>query len=296
MKPVDFYNCVNQQTLDLAKLYGISNSELERYYHLTDYQMPEIVRFKGVDQAFAQYAFHAQNGQRISQIIKFKDKVDFLSKKLADFKPKLFLKRFSFKGEKDRTKSVDAIIDSLRYDKEKNPEGLKWSVDKSKSPDVLISRYANALIDGAIYFSKFKSKKGIIDDFKKHFANKNTRRLIDYLRSLFRHGFSVALCCDFLKELDDCFDLGKPDVHLKHVMAVYLGRDRDYYTGYVGKKDFECLTDFLALVEKIKKHDKNLTAYKLDRQIWLCCTGNFFLHKSDDIKESFIKKISSSNS
>lgn len=152
----------------------------------------------------------------------------------------------------------------------------------------IIERFINSMIDGAIYLKQFRDRQSVIDDLNKHYEN--TKELIKYTKSKFRHGFSIALCCDFLKELSPTFNLPKPDVHIMEILAIYNKHDRDYYKKN-NSRAFECIDDFIKLVNEIKKSDKTMTAYKLDRQIWLCCTGNFFLDNRLSLKELFIDGI-----
>jgi hypothetical protein len=41
----------------------------------------------------------------------------------------------------------------------------------------------------------------------------------------------------------------------------------------------------------MKQQDSSMTVYKLDRQIWLCCTGDFFLDVKFNIKDTFLRNI-----
>ena len=291
MDAVEFKQYIEKSIERLAELYGMSKPDLEKYYTLTDYQFESIRGLSGINLVFAQYAFHAQNSQRIDKIVKFMDNFDFIKEKTKNFNPSSFLEEYHFKTENDRNETVENIIKAFKYD-EDTGKGLKWSEEKSeKRPGAMIKRYANALIDGAVYFKDFETKEDVIDDFEKHYQNEDFKELISYANGLFKHGFSVALCCDFLKELDPRFKLGKPDIHLKEVLAKYKGLHIGFYKKNGIKYDFKCLSDFLELVKEIQKTYPNITAYMLDRQIWLCCTGNFFLDDIEDIKQLFMKGI-----
>lgn len=286
MNAFDFKEYVDSSVNNLAELYGVE--DLEKYYELTDYQFPQISNLSGVEQAFAQFAFHAQNRQRLDQIVKFMQNFNFIKSVLEDFKPSDFLSKYGYKYDEfsidNCSEAVDKLVQAFR-------KGLTWSRENSTKPDFLMKSYAIALIHGAVYFKKFNTKKEIIDDLKAHFVDDNHRKLIKYALKQFRPGISVALCYDFLKELDDSFDLGKPDTHLKDVIAKYKQYDNNPYKKGSDEASYRCIDDFMELVREIKKRDRTMTAYKLDRQIWLCCSGNFFLDNIDDIKDLFIKKI-----
>lgn len=267
MNAKEFAEYVEEYLKNLAKKNGIEN--LEKYYSQSDYQFKEINELSGINQVFAQFVLHAQNATILCNIVKFFENYKFLYDITKGFSPKDFLKEINFKNESDRDKCVQNIVEKLRYNPESNSAGLKWST-KSKKP--LIKRFANSLIDGAVYFIRFNEKQEVINDLEKHYDSFDS--LSEYfINDIIKHGFSDALCCDFLKELDSTFDLPKPDVHIMKTLAKYNGYDYDYHK----KTPAEYVNDFLNIVKEIKCEQPSMTAYKLDRQIWLCCTGNFFL-------------------
>ena len=290
MNALEFYELTNNSVEALANFTGVGAENLEKYYTLTDFLLREISSLSGVPQAFAQFTLHAQNATMISSIINFFKNYDFLKEKLKDFEPAAFLRTYHFTNEDDRESSVNEIVEALRYNSVTNRAGLVWKTDKSKNKDFLIKRFANSLIDGAKYFRQFSTREAIVNDLRLHYPGNDFRVLVRYLKGVFGHGFSVALCCDFLKEFDTSFDLAKPDVHLMEVIAKYKGHPLDYYK-YGDRRAFECLDDFLELVREIKVVDHTLTAYKLDRQIWLCCSGNFFLDEPKNPKQLYLSEI-----
>lgn len=294
MTPSQFSAYIDRYLNSLAGIYGVA--DLNVYYSCTDFLLPEIQSLSGIPQAFAQFVLHAQNGTMIGNIVRFFEKYQFLKEKLFDFNPQSFLSgygcRVNANGEaENRDEVIKSVVEALRYS-ENNPRGLRWSTANSEKKDFIAIRFANTLIDGALYFRKFVDRTGVRDDFLSHYPTGDTKTLIMYTMSVFPHGFSVALCCDFLKEFDPAFDLPKPDVHLMEVLAKLKGKDRDYYK-LTQKKAFECIQGFLDVVNEIKKaSNPDMTAYKLDRQIWLCCTGRFFLNPSNgSLKAGFLAGI-----
>lgn len=287
MNAKKFAEYVKEYLENLAEKNGIEN--LERYYSQSDYQFKEINELSGINQVFAQFVLHAQNATILCNIVKFFDNYKFLYDITKGFSPKEFLNEINFKNESDRDKCVLSIVEKLKYNPVSNSAGLKWST-KSKKP--LIKRFANSLIDGAVYFIQFNEKQEVINDLEKHYDSFET--LSEYfIDKIIKHGFSNALCCDFLKELDSTFDLPKPDVHIMETLAKYNGYNLDYYKN----RPVKCVNDFLCIVKEIKDEQTSMTAYKLDRQIWLCCTGNFFLDektfskRKSCFKEEFLRAI-----
>ena len=288
MKAIEFKKYIEEYLGSVARLHGIKN--LERYYENTDLLISEINQLENnsIQQTFAQFILHAQNARYINNIVKFTENYEFLKEITRQFSPKDFLNRFEYESENDREESVNSIVEALRYDENTNPNGLRWNNREGNRRDIIVKRFANSLIDGAVYLENFQDKQAVIEDLKIHYDS--VRNLISYTEGEFRHGFSVALCCDFLKELSPTFDLPKPDVHIMETLAKYMGHNRNYYKNSQNRA-YECINDFLKLVEKIKEIDPHMTAYKLDRQIWLCCTGIFFLDTTFNIKRSFLNGI-----
>lgn len=284
MTPIEFYKITEKTLNELAKEKGIS--DLRPYYELTDYNYKSsISKYNGIPQVFAQMAFHAQNATMISNIVSFEKNRDFLEKVLCDFEPKAFLKRYK--------NSVENLVETFRFN-EKTGEGLKWNSSKSKekNKDAIAKRYANTLFDCANYLSKFKDKKDVLNDLSKKYIAGDFEKLIKYFRSKIKHGFSVALTCDFLKEFDRTFDLPKPDIHIKDVLCCYKGFEEDYYSGQ--KKEYECIRDMIELTKSINDNlpnEKMITVYQLDRMIWLICSGRFFLHNTEDSKSKYLATL-----
>ena len=107
------------------------------------------------------------------------------------------------------------------------------------------------------------------------------------------HGLGYALVCDWLKECG-CEWLAKPDVHIKKVYHAIqeklLGEPVNYDkidNGDVIKFFF----DWACLLKEEGLSDA--TAYKIDKMIWLICTGDFYLDKDNTVgRQTIIDKIS----
>ena len=94
-------------------------------------------------------------------------------------KSKTFLKNtFLQRTKKDCEGSIDKIVKTPRFDEKTNPDGLHWVDTKNKSnkKDYIISKYAKALINGALYLDNFNTRKELIDDLKKTKHNLQTRK------------------------------------------------------------------------------------------------------------------------
>lgn len=297
MIALEFYNLTKNRLEKLAKDNNVKN--LSRYYSLTDFAEGSLLNnYKGMAQIFAQMAFHAQNATMISSIVKFNKNIDLLNEVTFNFDP---VKFNSVYNTGNREEDIDKLVEKFRYDEVKNPNGLKWNSSKSKNrKDGIIRRYSNTLLDRAEFLNKYKNRKQLLDDLKKHYIDKNGNRDCKKLITYFnggndvKNGFSIALTCDFLKEFDVLFnDLPKPDIHIKDTLCALYGFDDGYYNS--AKKEYECISTMQSIVKYINSEMKSknkITVYQLDRMIWLVCTGNFFLDNAVDSKTSYISSIS----
>ena len=300
---IDFYNKTENFLERKATANGVSH--LEKYYKVTDTKLGWYQTFKGSEIAicFAQLAFHAQNATMISNIVKFQEKFEFLFDVCCGFEPSTFLSKYC-PSSRTTEEQISTIVEALRYSEETNPNGLVWDTSKSEKKDSMAKRYAKALINGAKYLSQFRTKHELLKDlkdqntlYKRGKKTDNNRNLIYYFMNQMGEGsgFSVALTCDYLKELDVTFNnLAKPDIHIMDVMAAFKHLpDNHYYNGKANA--LKCLSDFQDLVKDINKElpaDKQITVYQLDRMIWLICSGNFFLDTVGLEKQDYINEIS----
>ena len=99
------------------------------------------------------------------------------------------------------------------------------------------------------------------------------------------HGLGFALTCDWLKECG-CTWLTKPDVHIIEVYKHLVGLDSNSKVS-----NLEIIKDFFDYAQLIKSMDPKMTAYKLDKMIWLICTGNFYLYDKKLGRDLIIKNV-----
>lgn len=282
MDAIEFYELTKSTLECMAQKRNISTTELAKYYKLTDkymvfYNDPDL---NEIQKVFAQMAFHAQNATMISNIVKFKENYDFLKRITKNFSPKEFLTKFE-KFTEDEEK-IDAIVEELK-------DTLKWESSKTKNENKsIVRRYAHTLFDCANYLKEFNGHRQVLKDLK----NKNNNDVIKCFRKKIKHGFSVALTCDFLKEFDEEFNyLPKPDIHIMDVMRTINNKQAKYSTD---KSKMELIKEIQDLTEEINKGLKNedeITVYQLDRMIWLVCTDSFFLHSNNGSKKYYLDKI-----
>lgn len=277
---VDFYNTTKNIYYNLAAANGEINPD--RYFQLTDYIcLPQ--RKDEMEFTFQQLVFHAQNvGSQLRSIVNYDVNHLNIEKVLFQFDAnEVSLKYDGLAG-----------IEKLRKEFEKF---MKVDYSKSKNPGSLLRNYSKCIIECANYLKKFSSKKEVLNDLLLNYCgqNKNYQTLLEYFgKAITSTQYGIALRCDFLKEFDIAFiDLPKPDRHIKQVIGKLLYGDTQHYSD--SKSDmYALIEDFQAIVKEINTQlpSENLTVYKLDRMIYIICSGSFFL-SSGTIKDNYLNVI-----
>lgn len=281
---INFYYKIEEYLKDLSNFYNISNEELEKYFSCSDYHNDNLKNYKEIKFVFAQMVFHAQNATLISKIVSFEENISFLDSITFGFDPLKFSNKYPVDNYDT---SLNRLVNDLRYNKNTNPNGLHWNTTKSANKDTIIKRFAGSLLYISSFLSRYRTKEDVLEYLKKYYPEKNYKNYIclkEKFIKIIPVGFGTALACDFLKEFDSYFDLPKPDIHIKDALRALLGKEI--------KNDDEAVKYMFEIVECVNKEkDLNLSIYKFDRMIWLCCTSNFFLHNKFS-KNNYIKRIS----
>ena len=134
--------------------------------------------------------------------------------------------------------------------------------------------WSNAVIDSAKYISKFKT----FERFNEYVTKTSDLKTVPLSMSSQIRGMGFAIASLSLKELG-YLDYVKPDVHL---IDICVGLD-------ISSKN--PLDVFDAMIEIAK--DNAITPYKLDKVLWLVCSGNFYKHdiKVGGRKSELIAKV-----
>lgn len=235
----------------------ISEEELHRYFvggHRDFSTMKDI---------FEQFICSAQNYQQMPNVIKYYARKEKIKSILYDFD----LKRVSQYDVEELYQKFRREFNITSADNKKN-SWHKWS---------------QSIVDVAKFVSEFEDT----DDFK-HFINLfeynlPTRMALPLLISTKISGIGFALACDCLKELGYS-QYPKPDVHLSQVMSSI---------GMCSKDKISTFEAIVRMADDCKDVDPEVTPFKIDKIIWLICSGRFYLH---DImikrhKEAFISLV-----
>ena len=101
------------------------------------------------------------------------------------------------------------------------------------------------------------------------------------------YGLGFTLTCDWLKECG-CTWLAKPDIHIKIVCSAIASEKTN-----VVMTDVDIIKFVFNFAKDIQPIYPDVTAYKLDKIIWLICTGNFYLQKDKIGRDTILAKLRS---
>lgn len=250
------YTTACQYLLDMLP-EEISEAELQKYF------IGDRRDYASVQDIYEQFIHSAQNYQSMPNIIKYDLRRQQIKEILYDF-------------DVSRVKQMDA--DALYYIFRE-----KFGVTSKDSKRNSWWKWSKSCVEAADFMSNFTDT----DDFRKFVYqfdyNKPTRMALPLLISTKISGIGFALACDCLKELG-FLNYPKPDVHLIEVFS---------QTGLSKADPISVFESIVEMAEVCKKVDPEVIPYKIDKIMWLICSGRFYL---DDIsvgrhKDDFIKYI-----
>lgn len=280
-KEVKFYELCHNTIIQMANERTITN--LNDYFTPTDFHIDnnstmffylesthEEFRNDWKRRVFAQFIFHAQNetGAHLRDIVKFADNIEIIYDVLNGF------------DVHNANYTVETLVDIFR-------NYMTWKENKNK-PDYAMKRWCESIVKSAEYIKKFETKEDLVNHLATEVWGNDRRFSLTKINNRFKEkcvsiGFGTALMCDLLKELDEQFShVLKPDIHIKDVVTALSGQ--------VYRDDNKCYIEFIRILDVIKLEYPDVTAYKLDKIIWLICSGDFYLHKSVN-KSTFIRNI-----
>lgn len=236
---------------ELGEEAGLNSKQLEKYY------APESGR-KSMESVFKQFIIAAQNSSRRTNVIK----AGISNKKGGNEEE---IKRILYEYDVKRVAALNEsdLLEQFREaftDKNGNFPEYTWRI------------WTCAVIDSARFLSTFgggaKSFYSAIDDFQKH--DLNSLGVIEFVASNIRN-MGFALACDAIKELGyDCYP--KPDQHIKDVCSEI---------GLCSKNNYKVFKTIRDIAESCGE-----TPYKVDKMIWLICTGEFYKDSPEGSKDS----------
>lgn len=232
-------------------------AELDKYF------IGDRRDFASLQDVYEQFIHSAQNYQGMPKVIKYKERREQIKHILHDFDVKII-----------KDMDADELYQTFR---------MEFGVTSRDSKQNSWRKWSCSAIDAAKFMSNFKD----VDDFQIFVAqfdyNLPTRMALPLLLSTKIKGIGFALACDTLKELG-YLNYPKPDVHLVEVFNQLELSEAD------PAAVFEAIVE---MADVCKEIDPEVTPYKIDKIIWLICSGRFYL---DDIsvgrhKDDFIKYV-----
>ncbi len=161
----------------------------------------------------------------------------------------------------NREKSIGKILHDFdyKYVSTLDPEYLYTEFQKAFgiSSEKSWKLWCNSVVDSAKFVMTFKN----IEQFDAFVTESNDLKMVPLLISKKIRGIGFALACNALKELG-YLDYVKPDIHLIDICDAL---------GISGRDQIEVFD----AMQQIAK-DNNITPYKLDKVLWLVCSGNFY--------------------
>lgn len=289
----EIFDQLEKATKSLAKVAGIGEEELEAYY------VPLCQRGRGEDDrdssanpraisehdAMWQFARSLQNSGRMSGAIGFSDD---------------YLQQFEELGIIAEQSNGDEGCLFRKLQEGNTDEGRlseELSAVLGKKDGYSLRKYARGLIDAASFLAKCDGLSSInaaivlgADNPPRSLQDIN--QVIEKVMKIY--GLGPALARDFLKECG-CIWLAKPDVHiigvLQYADQMGLGKDAGYFMREKGAEELcDAVFKFSVMATKGREGkgdpdtpDKDklapVTPYKVDKMIWLLCTGNFYLQR-----------------
>ena len=137
-------------------------------------------------------------------------------------------------------------------------------VTSEDSPRSCWRIWTYSVIDSARFLSSFSGLEdfqGFVESFQYNAATKTALPL--YLAKKIR-GMGFALACDALKELGYA-SYPKPDSHMRDIFSELNLCSND---------EMDVFEAMVAMADSL-----GITPYKLDKVLWLVCSGNFYLEE-----------------
>ncbi len=269
MNNIEIYEMLLELIDKKASAMNITESKLNRYY------IPEGIELN--QNYLERLASSLQNSGMMHNSIRFnesEERYNHIKEVLCDFDCQKVL---------DKYKSWEELYAALTNDG-KLDNGTKKDTEEKRTN---WGKYAKGLYEGAVFLENDGGNKQIEALCKEPLTADELNGKIKELREIKRniHGLGFALTCDWLKECG-CYWLAKPDIHIKVVCSEIEGKHENILMSD------EAVIKFMFNFSNIVK-DKypDVTPYKLDKIIWLICTGNFYLEKDKIGRDTILRRL-----
>ena len=266
-KLAQLYKILSKDLDRLAAKSNVSCDELEKYF------IPEM-RLKESKREGQNYLYRLASSLQNSGMMR--NSIRFNDDEIRRTQIKEVLLDWDIKKARKAYLSADGI-----YNKFKEVCGSDFDKGSGSKRETNWKKYCKGLFGGLKYLADENGMQEICSLVSFDY-NKSSERISDKIKILKSiqskiHGLGFALTCDWLKECG-CEWLAKPDTHVIEVVKHFKR----------AQKMSEC-----QVVEFVFEWSKlvNVTAYKIDKIIWLLCTGNFYLNKPKTSRSAILKQI-----
>lgn len=271
-KQIKIYEMLIEKLYQKALNLGLTVNDLEKYF------TPELEYFKysnPLENEYLRLASSLQNSGMMHNSIKFNEDNErrkIIQQVLFNFNFEKVLEHYSDWNSLYKAFLEKGILDNgVKENKETN-----WE------------KYCKGLFKGAEFLSSAEGKSLMNKILELNSNEVFDKTSVSLIRKTAKniHGLGFALACDWLKECG-CTWLAKPDVHIIDIYKAMLGLDKNAKV-----KDDKVIEYMFEWAQALKSVDKKMTAYKLDKIIWLLFTGNFYLDKDKLItKQNILEEI-----
>ena len=257
MDAIQIYEMLLELITKKARSMHISENELNEYY------IPEGIVLK--QYYLERLASSLQNSGMMHNSIRFnesEERYEHIKNILCNFDCNETLSKYdTWQKLYDALTQKGALDNGIQKDKEE--KRTNWG------------KYAKGIYCGMEFLANENGKEKIDTLCKEPVNTEELNQKIKELKDIERriHGLGFALTCDWLKECG-CIWLAKPDVHIKIVCSAIDGKSETEMMS-----DVDIIKFMFNLSNSIKEKYPDVTAYKLDKIIWLICTSNFYLQK-----------------
>lgn len=235
----------------------LNESELGKYF------IGDNIGFSTLEDIYERIIESAQNYQRMPNVIKYNTRRTEIKRVLYDY---------------NLNKIKEADVDDIYYKFRK-----QFNVVSGDTKRNSWRKWSKSAIDAAKFLCNFKDANDFKSFVKLFDYNVPTRMALPLLISTKISGVGFALACDCLKELG-YLNYPKPDVHL---IDVFNG------LGLSSKDPIDVFETIAKMSDACIEIDDTVTPYKIDKIIWLICSGRFYLdgvtvgrHKDDFINKA----------
>lgn len=217
----------------------------------------KIHKAQSLKEIFIIFIASAQQYQHMTNVIQFVNRYDELKAILYDFD-----------YHKIALLNVDDLYKTLRN---------KFAINSQDNKRNSWYKWSCSIVDSAKFISQYNDLNDFEAFINSFSYNADTRLALPLVIATKIKGIAFALACNALKEIG-YVDYPKPDVHLMDICESLNICERNEY------KTFQSIIQIA--------NDNNVSAYEVDKTLWLICSGKFYNHNINvkSYKKEFIKE------